>query len=931
MPVFYFFLLALFSLLINSVTTTAFEKNNPNKLLGQIPAAEYMLENGNLGTEFWIAIPQNEVKNGILKEKGLEIVCAPIRKTSITMSIPELGIVKTKPADAFTTTSFSSVKGELGWTMECSEGEILSNKGIHLTASEPFCVYVMNVKEWSADGYMAIPVCNWDKEYFHCGYWDFFEGTGAERGERGGGFIIIGSENGTSVTVTLNGQGKGVAKTLGGRDIGESWSFNMDAGQTYMVRGDGKTTGIFDITGTKIKASKPIGLVSFQMRTMVPPICPDDRDHLNEMIPPVSAIGKDYVTVQFDRNPTGSRQGKGDLFRAVAIYDNTKVTCDYFDLTTGQQIGSQDLPLAKSGSFTEALPILDINDANTKKSIYGVSHWKSDKPFLLVQLSFSNRWDGDSRFAPFSIVLPSTEQYSKNAVFQTPDQTDFNDNQLTIFAKGDPNDPSSTLLKTITYDGVEIHKTDAKILANRIPETDIYWTRKTITAGTHYITSGTGVAGYIVGFQNANAYGYPMSMVFNKLDVTDTKQPKFNKSGTCGNFTYDVTEPGMESGIANIVLMDNVSTNYKLILDNPANFRPSLKILKQKFYVNLIDNTKPANAVVAMLDRAGNLTYDSVSYEPTNLTFDKTELTFGKVRVNNSGTQSINLKNFNTDSLLIIKVYNKDNKFVISGVQTPFKLAPNQDLTFNVTYCPIRQSVGKTDLDTIFVETNCVSYKFPITGSGIIPIIGVRDWDFKNNLIGTKKCIEEMGVEGLKIDNTGSDNMIVFGLNGIKSPFILEMPTVPPIPFTLKPGETVYLKSLCFIPSDSVDYKVEFTVQSDAFEGDSICTLIGKGTAKPDDPKSVLALITNSFDFQIVPNPSTDDYIKIVYSIDTESRVKIELIALNGNVISELINEFTQKGISETKVFVGNLPIGVYNIKLTNGMKTVSKFFVNVK
>jgi len=416
--------------------------------------------------------------------------------------------------------------------MQCTESETVTNKGIKLSASEPFCVYVMNDKEYSADGYMAVPVCNWDKEYFHCGYWDYNEtggGPGSEPGSRGAGFIVIASEDGTNITINLNGQTKGVAKTMGGHDIGDSWSVSLSAGQTYMVRGNGKTRGEYDITGSKIKSNKPFGLVSFHLRTLVPPICPDDRDHLNEMIQPASTIGKEYVTVQYDRKTSGNRQGKGDLFRAVALFDNTKVTCDYYDMTSGQQIGSQDLPLSKAGSFAEALPILDINDANQKKSIYGVSHWQSDKPFLLVQISFSNKWDGDSRFAPFYVVVPSTDQYTKNAVFQTPVETDFNDNTVTIFAKGDPNDPLGTLLKSVAFDGEEIYKTDTKILANRIPTTDIYWTRKSITPGTHYITSKTLISGYIVGFQNSNAYGYPMNMAYNRLDITDANPPKITK------------------------------------------------------------------------------------------------------------------------------------------------------------------------------------------------------------------------------------------------------------------------------------------------------------------------------------------------------------------------------------------------------------------
>lgn len=333
-----------------------------------------------------------------------------------------------------------------------------------------------------------------------------------------------------------------------------------------------------------------------------------------------------------------------------------------------------------------------------------------------------------------------------------------------------------------------------------------------------------------------------------------------------------------------------------------------------------------------MLDRAGNLAYDTVRYEPTNLTFDKNSLSFGKVRVTKNSTLKINMKNFNFDSLLITKVYKKGTLFTLSGVQTPFKLAPNQDLTFNVTYTPTRQSVGKTETDTIFVETTCVQYKFLISGSGIIPVVAVQDWNFKSLLIGTKKCIEDMSVEGLKIDNTGSDVMTVLGVSGIKSPFILEHPTVPPIPFTIKPGESEYLKSICFIPSDTIDYSIDINIITDAYEGDSICNLKGKGTSKPVDPGSVEDLITKPFDLKIVPNPSAEDYVNLVYSTENDGRLKIELYDLQGQLIRELINEFSPSGMNQRFIYIGEFPQGVYNIKMTSGgFRTLSEKFVIVR
>ncbi len=920
------------AILLSVLSGSSSAKNeSENTLATKVPSVEFLLNNGNMGKLFWVAIPQNENASLGLKQLGIEIIVSSAKNATVTMSIPDLGIVKTKNVEAFKATTFSSKESEVSWTLEVNESEQVVSKGIRLEATEPISVYVTNVKEYSSDGYMAIPVCQWDKEYLHCAYYDLKETGGFQPGKRGGGFIVVASENGTSVTITCDGIGAGIAKTMGGHNIGDSWTVSLDSGKVYMVRGDGESTGLFDISGTKIKASKPVGIISFHLRTMIPSIAPMDRGHLNEWLPPTSTWGKEYVSVQFDRTISSQQQGKGDLFRVVALEDQTKVTCSYYDLSTGNLLGNQDVPLSKAGDWADILDIRDINDRNTKKSVYGVSHWQSTKPFMLLQYSFSNPWDGDNRWSPECVLIPPVEQYIQNTVFQIPITTNFNTNQLTIFAIGDPNDPEAKLLKSVALDGNEIYKNDAKLLANRIAGTNVYWTRILVTEGAHSLTSNTLLSGYIYGFSNAEAYIYTLTSNYHKLATDDIKAPKLTKTMSCGNYTYEASESGTESGLSKILLMDHLSTNYSLTLENPNAFRPQLKIVKQKFYLNVLDNTKPANAIVYVLDRNGNSVFDTIKFEPRNLAFSDQSLDFGKLRVGTQSEKTLTFTNNNTDSVLFTKVYLKGTKFTITNPNQNFKVAPSETYDVNLSYIPSRAAVENKDSDTLIVETLCSQYKFYISGSGKIPVLAVQDWPFASGqLVGTKKCIEDFSVEGLKIDNNGTDVLRITGITGITNPFTMDEPTDPPMPIDIQPGKSVYLKSICFIPSDTLEHVLNATIHSDAYEGDSVFVIKGTGKAK-EDPKSVEEILNEPFGITVIPNPSSEKDVNVFFKLDSDDKVRIEISDVNGNVLSEFINTFETKGMHEYKLNTSEFSQGIYYVKMSSGTKTAGTRMIILK
>jgi hypothetical protein len=231
----------------------------------KVPTAEQILNiNGAQGTEFWIAIPPNEINPFPVDE--LEIYVASAFETEIEVFDAAGAKTYKRKIQPYEIRTLSDKRGETNWTWECREPEQVVKKAVRITAKKPISVYVLNSKVTSSDGYMAIPVNGWGTEYLATTYFDFREFK-----PWACGFIVIGRENGTEVTIQLRGTGELDGKTEGGRRLNSApFTILLDEGDVYMVKGDGETRGTFDLTGSKIKASKPVGMISFHERSTMP-------------------------------------------------------------------------------------------------------------------------------------------------------------------------------------------------------------------------------------------------------------------------------------------------------------------------------------------------------------------------------------------------------------------------------------------------------------------------------------------------------------------------------------------------------------------------------------------------------------------------------------------------------------------------------------
>lgn len=584
--------------------------------------------NTTQGKDFWIAIPPNEVNPFPTNE--LEVFIASAYDTEITVFDASGDKTYKRQVKANEIRTLSDKRGETNWTWEIREPEQVVRKGVRITSKDPICVYVMNSKTTTSDGYLAVPVSAWNTSYIHCGYYDFREAR-----PWAGGFVVLASEDNTIVSMELRGTGADIATTAGGRRIGGApFYVVLNAGEVYMVKGDATTRGEFDLTGTSITSDKPIGLLSFHERTTMPNLLVNGngRNHLVEMMTPTSTWGKTYSTIEFNREHLNG-QGRGDVFRVIASEPKTRWSLRYYDRVTRTLIGQSGGLLAKAGDFA------DITQAPAPGQLTeGYSVWLADKPIQVMQYSCSSTWDGDPILDPFMIKLTPVEQYVTATFFQFPTSSKWGKHRLNVIAKVDTSSPTYLDdLKSLQIDGIPVHQYPdplaSQIIQNTIGD-GYHWASIDFgPSATAHTISGNGnvtFGGYIYGYGQFDAYGWPLGGSTKEMGSIDTMPPVITRGTELPtSYSFTVTELRSEDGPARdtsqidkgLAVIDTVagegSFNFRLIGPDSKSMRRSSRLSSAQYQWEVIDPTKDARCVYFVQDWADNRVIDSVIYRTT--------------------------------------------------------------------------------------------------------------------------------------------------------------------------------------------------------------------------------------------------------------------------------------------------------------------------
>jgi len=724
------------------------------------------------GTHFFVGFMQNEIT---IQESGLRlrVLIATAYPNRVIIRYPD-GIER-----AYTLQAYETLPLVLSDTLELRWSERPLRRAVEIIAELPISVIAMSSQYTTSDSYTALPIDLWGTEYVVLSlpndtYGDGY-GTPVDPADiRQSEFMIIAHENGTQVEF------QPTVPTEGGRAAGQWHTVMLNRGECFLVKAAPSQQGTGDLSGTMVRSSKPIGVLSGHVRASVPiglPPMLDSKDHLVEMLLPNALLSSSYVTVPF---ATGGRLPIGDYLRAVAIYPDTRITI-YTEREDLQRV------LAQPG------------DTLTLPNVNSPTWWNANKPFALVQLMTTGSVANSITFDPSMVIAPPIGRYVSRCVIHTP----ANLNDATFSRQFDRH-----WVNIICDENARLSlKLDGEIIAQRIaPElatqkfrsSGMFWAQIPLSPGVHVLTADSGVfTGVVYGMGYTDSYAHPIGLASSS--GRDTIVPRLILRDSCGSLMGSAYDEG-GSGIAYIVVDPDSTRNY--------DFRMTTTNGIETFQAVLTDPYRDATIAIIARDNAGNGVRYRYRYSAPTIGVLPRPLRFQvQVPLQEQCTDAT-LRNYSfRDTLVIYRIQfaNRDGIFRLNQLNWPILCPPRREVKVTVCFEPSR--VG-TFQDTLLWDLGCGRiYRQAIEAKVAQASIETADLDFGDVLVGDTAC------KALILWNTGTVPTTVTQLipSPPRSAFVLDSPALPK---QIQPGDSLLIR-ICFVPSDTGNFQTELVIGND--------------------------------------------------------------------------------------------------------------------
>ncbi|MBC8143932.1 MAG: IgGFc-binding protein, partial [bacterium] len=396
-----------------------------------------------------------------------------------------------------------------GIDAELGMGEEFSAKAFQLIVKDSIDItcYGANILPMSADAFLALPDDVLTRSYIVLAYPNAFSNEDGGIYDQPSQFAIVGTEDGTNIdivpTASINGRGK------------QPYSISLNRGEVYNAQAD---TGYYqDVSGTALKATKPIAVFGGNRRASVPLSVGNYRDHLIEQIPPLEVWGKEaIVTPHFPITPQSSHMA---VVRVIAAFDNTTWSINGVPQPPMFRAQPVEIPLDSAKIILASGPIL-------------VAQFEHS-----VDLSGAEPLPGD----PFMMIIPPTEQFHYSYAFQAIHHPEFKDfgHYINVVI------PSEAIMSVMLDDAPIITTWDT------VPTTRYSFAQVHLSPGAHRVVADSVFGVYSYGYGPASSYGYAGGSLYRTL-VHDFQPPHLDQVVACDSaagFASDtqITDSGIDS------------------------------------------------------------------------------------------------------------------------------------------------------------------------------------------------------------------------------------------------------------------------------------------------------------------------------------------------------------------------------------------------
>lgn len=413
------------------------------------------------GTEFWLAFPGNYAPDPANPVKP-QLCVVGTAGTAVHVEVAELGLVINQniPAAGFLNLALPK-EVDLG-----NANDIITKKGIHLTASNPVSVHALSQVKFTSDGYLGLASDVLGRAYVVLSQRNAHAAVPELNGSQ---FVVVGTQPDTRVAIAPS-------VVTGVRDAKIPYLITLQPGEAYQLR---TTSGApADLTGTLIASDKPIAVFGSHQCANVKSSDFFFCDYLVEQLPPVGRWGKEYYT-----RPLATRT-KGDVVRVVAAYDNT-------------------------GVLINGVPQAVLNQGQIyETTLTAASQILCTQPALVAQYAASSDFDLVTNADPFMTLVPPRPLFNSNYRFCVP-ASGFATHHLNLIV---PNGAIGSL----QLDGAPLALGFLPIGASGFSHATT-----TVAPGLHTLTAAQPIGLNLYGWNQYESYGWPVCFFFG-----DTTPPE---------------------------------------------------------------------------------------------------------------------------------------------------------------------------------------------------------------------------------------------------------------------------------------------------------------------------------------------------------------------------------------------------------------------
>lgn len=721
----------------------------------------------NLGTEFYLAFPANWEFNASRKYVRFYISSGVATKVDIYALGQFKGSITTIPND-IVTFDLSNLEGQIFVRNDQAplpDDQVYVGKAVRIVAEDPIIVYGMNRTDFTSDGFLALPINALGKEYIVASA----ASVQATTQELPSQYMVVAPYDNTVVTVvnpmdTPNNR-EGIAST-----------FTMNKGDVYSAMSVGFSG---DLSGARIQANKPIGVLAGQNCTYLPtfefPAC----DHIVEMLTPVETWGTFYHSLPFQERT------KGDTYRIFAGEPNADIFVN----------GTQIATISRAGGGSGLGWIEYRPDDRRPMEI------SSDKRIFVAQYNNSQTYDNSTSTDPFFMILTPVEQFQTDLIFTTPG-ADFPKNYINLIC-----DSAGLFEVEITEAGKDQWE---KLLVQYNGNFQNFTTKingktyvgKTfpIQPGTYQLRGPEPFAGYIYGGGEFDSYGYPLSVATANIRNKDVDAPPIiweqECDGSVAGSTRDMPDDvNVRTNLSTVRLLQG-SSNYDLTVEP---FEASIA-RTTTFTLKVVDQKKDAVAIIAASDMAGNVSIDTIYYFARNLSFTPDPADFGQVLVNDPQQLKIKVRNDGNRQIEIEELLLQKGSvgFELLDPKGAFTLDPGEEIEATIRFVA---STEGAFLDSLGFTDSCSTFwVLPIRGRTAAPVIKVSDYDFGQQPLG------QFIRQAITITNTGTGQLVVTGVAEQLTTTVFTLPNgLPAFPLRLNASASQNLV-VQFLPTAEQNY-----------------------------------------------------------------------------------------------------------------------------